>query len=154
MSQKTQVLKKCDMGTGSRFSGPKKLPLPDRKVEGSQNQKANTKIQQQPTMSSTNAISNTHQVHFERQDAFDDSLGNLSAVTAEFYLDEEDLRPGGEFIKGYKELRTCEDTAFAGVVLKKTRNGKKAKNGFRLERSISPVRPRDGIVSTTGRKNW
>ena len=94
-------------------------------------------------MSSTTMITGTNQeVYF-----FD-----LSAITAEYYLDDEDLRPGGEFIKGYQEIRPYEDTAFAGVTLKKTRNGKKAKSGHRLEHSISPVRQRGGVVSTHSNK--
>jgi hypothetical protein len=71
----------------------------------------------------------------------------LSAVTAEYYLDENDLRPGGEFIKGYTELRPYKKTAYSGITLKKTRNGHRAKSGVRLESSISPVHQRPGVVS-------
>jgi hypothetical protein len=108
-----------------------------------------------PKMYSTTNENNTDKhVHFQevqqqinQAEEDDSSFGDLSAVTAEYYLDENDLRPGGEFIKGYTELRPYKKTAYSGITLKKTRNGHKAKSGVRLESSISPVRQRPGVVS-------
>jgi hypothetical protein len=91
-------------------------------------------------------------VHFQeqvlqKQNNEEETYDDLSAVMAEYYLDENDLRPGGEFIKGYTELQPYKNTAYSGITLKKTRNGHRAKSGVRLEHSISPVRQRQGIVS-------
>jgi hypothetical protein len=57
------------------------------------------------------------------------------------YIEESELRPPAMFMKGYTELNPYEATAFGEVVLKKTKNGKRAKSGVKLERSISPKRP-------------
>ena len=64
----------------------------------------------------------------------------LEEITTGFYLEESHLRPDGVFTKGYRELQPYEKTAFAGISLKKTKNGQRAKSGIQLERSISPKR--------------
>ena len=83
----------------------------------------------------------------QQHDSNNESFGDLSSALAEFYFDENDLRPGGEFIRGYTILCQYENTTFAGVTLKKTRNGHKAKSGVQLESAISPVRQRPGVGS-------
>ena len=57
------------------------------------------------------------------------------------FVNDDELRPSGHFPKGYRVLRPYEDTAFGDVVLKKTRNGHRAKSGVKIEHDISPNRP-------------
>lgn len=89
----------------------------------------------------------------DNQSLFEENSKNqlensFADITTTYYLDEADLRPGGQFIKGYKEIRPYQDTAFGEVTLKKTRNGQRAKSGIHLENPISPVtRTKHGLVS-------
>ena len=75
-----------------------------------------------------------------QHEPIEDTTVPLEEITTGFYLEESHLRPDGVFTKGYRELHPYEKTAFAGISLKKTKNGQRAKSGIQLERSISPKR--------------
>mmetsp|Transcript_94121 Transcript_94121/g.130720 ORF Transcript_94121/g.130720 Transcript_94121/m.130720 type:complete len:103 (-) Transcript_94121:57-365(-) len=56
------------------------------------------------------------------------------------YVEDAALRPPFVCRKSYTVLSPYKSTGFAGVTLKKTRNGQKAQSGVKLERAISPKR--------------
>lgn len=51
-------------------------------------------------------------------------------------MEEDSIRPPIVFRKGYTVLENCTETHFGGITLRKTKNGRKAKNGVALEREI------------------
>jgi hypothetical protein len=75
---------------------------------------------------------------------YDDSidtadLSSPQSVTTSYVEDNlADLRPPAMFKKGYRELSPYEKSSFAGVTLKKTKNGQRAKSGISLACPISP----------------
>ena len=63
-----------------------------------------------------------------------------NVLITSIYVDDGPLRPPFTCRKSYTVLLPYKPTGFGEVTLKKTRNGKKAKSGVQLERSISPKR--------------
>ena len=64
----------------------------------------------------------------------------LKSVTTDYYIEEDQLRPNGVFIKGYQELKPYNDINFGGITLRRTANGKRAMSGIQLEKPISSRR--------------
>jgi hypothetical protein len=68
----------------------------------------------------------------------DTDLTPQSVTTSYVEDDLADLRPPAIFKKTYRELSPYEESSFAGVTLKKTKNGQRAKSGISLACPISP----------------
>jgi hypothetical protein len=81
---------------------------------------------------SNQMISSTH------SDSIDADFSPQSATTSYVEDNLADLRPPAMFKKGYRALSPYENSSFAEVTLKKTKNGQRAKSGISLAYPISP----------------
>ena len=72
--------------------------------------------------------------------AIDTTTATVASDNQVIFVNDDELRPSGHFPQGYRVLAAYQDTAFGEVVLKKTKNGHRAKSGVKIERNISPKR--------------